>query len=170
MFRPHRQICWPCSGPVPDPRQRQGLRHELDGILTLVGCAVVAGSRSSVAIAEWAAVATPHALDKLGIPGRGASESTIRRTLQRLDADGLDVILGAWAALHHDVDPEQMQVIALDGITLRGARGPDGRGRHLLAALTHDTTIVLGQRDVDGKTNEIPCCQSFSIPLTSSGY
>jgi len=170
MFRPHRQLCWPCSGPVPDPRQRQGLRLELDGILTLVGCAVVAGSRSFVAIAEWAAAATPHALDKLGIPGRGASESTIRRTLQRLDADGLDVILGAWAALHHDVDPEQMQVIALDGITLRGARGPDGRGRHLLAALTHDTTIVLGQRDVDRKTDEIPCCQSFSIPLTSSGY
>lgn len=129
----------------------------------------MAGSRSFVAIAEWAAAATPHALDKLGIPGRGASESTIRRTPQRLDADRLDVILGAWAALHHDVDPEQMQVIALDGITLRGARGPDGRRRHLLAALTHDTTIVLGQRDVDGKTNEIPCCQSFSIPLTSSG-
>ena len=41
------------------------------------------------------------------------SESTSRRTLQRLDADGLDVILGAWAALHHDVDPEQMQVVAL---------------------------------------------------------
>ena len=38
---------------VTDPRQRQGLRHELDSILTLVACAVVAGSRSFVAIAEW---------------------------------------------------------------------------------------------------------------------
>ena len=109
---------------MPDPRQRQGLRHELDGILTLVGCAVVAGSRSFVAIAEWAAVATPHALDKLGIPGRGASESTIRRTLQRLDADGLDVILGAWAALHHDVDPEQMQVIALTASPFAAPEAP----------------------------------------------
>jgi predicted transposase YbfD/YdcC len=141
---------------VPDPRQRQGLRHELDGILTLVACAVVAGSRSFVAIAEWAEAATPHQLGRLGIPGEAPSESTIRRTLQRLDADGLDVILGAWTALHHVVDPQHMQVIALDGKTLRGARGPDGRGRHLLAALAHDSAIVLGQLDVNGKTNEIP--------------
>ena len=141
---------------VPDPRQRQGLRHELDGILTLVACAVVAGSRSFVAIAEWAQAATPYAMGRLGILGEVPSESTIRRTLQRLDADGLDVILGAWAALYHVADPQQMQVIALDGKTLRGARGPDGRGRHLLAALSHDTAIVLGQLDVDGKTNEIP--------------
>jgi len=141
---------------VPDPRKRQGLRHELDGILTVVACAVVAGSRSFVAIAEWAAAATPYALGRLGIPGQVPSESTIRRTLQRLDADGLDVILGAWAALHHVVDPQQMRVIALDGKTLRGARGADGRGRHLLAGLAHDTLLVLGQLDVDGKTNEIP--------------
>src|SRR5664279_1892152 len=141
---------------VPDPRQRQGLRHELDGILTLVACAVVAGSRSFVAIAEWAEAATPYELGRLGILGDVPSESTIRRTLKRLDADGLDVILGAWAALYHVADPQQMQVIALDGKTLRGARGPDGRGRHLLGALSHDTTIVLGQLDVNGKTNEIP--------------
>ncbi|HEY5185763.1 MAG TPA: hypothetical protein VIM19_12845 [Actinomycetes bacterium] len=70
-------------------------------------------------------------MGRLGILGEVPSESTIRRTLQRLDADGLDVILGAWAALHHVADPHQMQVIALDGKTLRGARGPDGRGRHL---------------------------------------
>ena len=106
---------------VPDPRQRQGLRHELDGILTLVACAVVAGSRSFVAIAEWAEAATPYELGRLGILGEVPSESTIRRTLQRLDADGLDVILGAWAALYHVADPQQMQVIALDGKTLRGA-------------------------------------------------
>jgi len=71
----------------------------------------VAGSRSFVAIAEWAEAATPHQLGRLGIPGEAPSESTIRRTLQRLDADGLDVILGAWAALHHVVDPQHMQVI-----------------------------------------------------------
>ena len=63
-----------------------------------------------------------------------------------------------------------MQVIALTASPFAAPEAPTAGGRHLLAALTHDTTIVLGQRDVDGKTNEIPCCQSFSIPLTSSGY
>lgn len=54
MFRPHRAALLAALRTVPDPRQPQGLRHELDGILTLVGCAVAAGSRSFVAIAEWA--------------------------------------------------------------------------------------------------------------------
>ncbi len=140
---------------VPDPRRRQGLRHELGGILAVAAAAVVAGATSYVAIAEWAATASPAALDRLGMTGEVPSESTIRRTLQRLDADGLDVILGAWAALR-DPPGRGRRVIAVDGKTLRGGRGPDGRGRHLLAAVTHDTAMVLGQRDVDGKTNEIP--------------
>ena len=139
---------------VPDPRRRQGLRHELGGILAVATAAVVAGATSYVAIAEWAATAAPVVLDRLGMTGEVPSESTIRRTLQRLDADGLDVILGAWAALQNP--PGGRRVIAVDGKTLRGGRGPDGRGRHLLAAVTHDTAIVVGQRNVDGKTNEIP--------------
>ncbi len=140
---------------VPDPRQRQGLRHELDGILMLVVSAVVAGASSYIAIAEWVAAATPAALRGLGVTGEAPCESTLRRTLQRLDADGLDVILGAWAALQ-EVPGDEVRVIAVDGKAVRGARGPDGRGRHLLAAVTHGTTIVLGQCNVDGKTNEIP--------------
>ena len=38
---------------VPDPRKPWGLRHQLPGILAIAGCAVIAGARSFVAIAEW---------------------------------------------------------------------------------------------------------------------
>lgn len=50
---------------------------------------------------------------------------------------------------------------AIDGTTARGAktaRGArigDGRAVHLLAALEHADGVVLGQRVVDGKSNEI---------------
>ena len=155
---------------VPDPRQRQGLRHELDGILTLVGCAVVAGSRSFVAIAEWAAAATPHALDKLGIRGEVPRNPRSGAPCNASTPTGSTSSWVPGPRCTTTSTPSKCRSSPWTASPFRGARGPDGRGRHLLAALTHDTTIVLGQRDVDRKTNEIPCCQSFSIPLTSSGY
>lgn len=38
---------------VPDPRNAQGRRHRLSSILAVAACAVIAGARSFVAIAEW---------------------------------------------------------------------------------------------------------------------
>ena len=39
---------------VPDPRQSRGCRHQLVTVLAIGVCAVLAGARSYVAIAEWA--------------------------------------------------------------------------------------------------------------------
>jgi predicted transposase YbfD/YdcC len=49
----------------------------------------------------------------------------------------------------------EMHGIAVDGKSLRGAIQPDGRAVHLLSALTHDKRVVIGQQEVDHKTNEI---------------
>jgi hypothetical protein len=84
---------------VPDPRKPRGLRHGLPVILSIAVCAVIADARSFVAIAEWAGAATPGAVAKLGVTGEVPSESTIRRTINKIDANGLDVVVGAWAAL-----------------------------------------------------------------------
>jgi hypothetical protein len=45
---------------------------------------------------------------------------------------------------------------AVDGKTVRGALREDGSQVHLLAAVDHDSGVVLGQRAVAAKTNEIP--------------
>ena len=64
---------------VPDPRKPRGVRHRLAGVLAVTMAATLAGARSFVAIAEWAADATPEALARLGIAAAVPSESTIRR-------------------------------------------------------------------------------------------
>jgi DDE_Tnp_1-associated len=74
---------------VADPRHRRGVRHKLAVILGLAVCAVLAGARSFTAIAEWAADADTETLARLGVAAAVPSESTFRRTLQRLDADAL---------------------------------------------------------------------------------
>ena len=85
---------------VSDHRKPRGLRHSLPGILAIAACAVIiAGARSFLAIAEWAAAATPAGLAKLGVTGEVPSESTFRRTINQVDANGLDLVIGAWTAL-----------------------------------------------------------------------
>ena len=111
-------------GQVADPRRRRGVRHRLVVIMVLAVCAVLAGARSYAAIAEWAADAGEDTLARLGVAGRVPSESTIRRVLQRLDADAFDVLAGRRAAQRTTPQPGTRRLIAVDGKTLRGAAPP----------------------------------------------
>ncbi len=150
---------------------RRGVRHRLAVILGLAVCAVLAGARSFTAIAEWAAGADVQTLAKLGAE-RVASESTFRRTLQRLDADAFDDLAGAWAAARTAPPPGGRRVIAVDGKTLRGSGHGLEDSRHLLAANDHAYGVVLGQAEVGAKTNEIPCSArcwtGWTSPVRSS--
>jgi len=140
-------------GGIVDPRALRGVRHCLVSVLAVAVAAVVAGARSFCAIAEWAADAPAEVLAALSVSGPAPHESTIRRVLQALDADALDAMIGAWLAGRSR--PAGRRVIAVDGKSVRGAIGVNGRARHLLAAIDHQAGVVLGQLDVDGKTNEI---------------
>jgi len=141
---------------VGDPRKPRGVRHRLGVILAVAVCAVLAGARSFVAIAEWAADADDATLAGLGAGAVVPSESTIRRTLQSLDADALDDLLGRWAQSRSGPPPTGRRRVAVDGKTVRGSGVAGGPGRHLLAAFDHVHGVVLGQVDVAAKTNEIP--------------
>jgi hypothetical protein len=97
-----------------------------------------------VAIAEWATAATPTALTRLGVTGDVPCESTIRRTINQIDRNGLDLVIGAWTALRTGI-PKEIRVIAVDGKSLRGSTTAGGRCRHLLAAFTHISGMVHDQ-------------------------
>jgi predicted transposase YbfD/YdcC len=146
----------PVLAAVPDPRALRGVRHRLAVILGLALCAVLAGARSFTAIAEWAADADQATREALGVTGVVPCESTFRRTLQALDADALDAAAGGWAQQRTAPAPGMRRAVAVDGKTLRGSGIADSPGRHLLAALDHGQGVVLGQVDVQAKTNEIP--------------
>jgi predicted transposase YbfD/YdcC len=125
-------------------------------ILNLAVCAVLAGARSFTAIAEWAADADQQTLTGLGVTGAVPCESTIRRVLQRLDADAFDGLAGAWAQRRTAPGPKAQRVIAVVGKTLRGSGHGEQDSRHLLTAVDHGRGVVLGQVEVGAKTNEIP--------------
>jgi predicted transposase YbfD/YdcC len=147
---------------VVDPRKRRGVRHGLVVVLTATVCAVAAGARSLVAIAEWVADLPDEVANAIGTDRRCPSESTIRRLLGRVDADRLDAVLGGFVQrLCAGATPAgRRRVLAVDGKTLRGSRhvdntGAEVTGRHLLAVIDQYSRVVLGQVEVDGKTSEI---------------
>jgi predicted transposase YbfD/YdcC len=149
-------------GEVPDPRKTRGCRHRLVTVLAVSVCAVLAGARSYVAIAEWAHDLPTSARLRLGIRRRAPSESTIRRILQTVDLAALDTTLSSWLGTRlPDPPPGRMRVVAVDGKTARGARntgssgGAQQRAVHLLAAFDPACGIVLGQTPVESKSNEI---------------
>jgi hypothetical protein len=146
---------------ITDPRKRRGVRHGLVTLLSVAVCAVAAGARSFVAIAEWAADLPVEVAAALGISTAAPSESAVRRLVQRLDPDRFDTAISAWIQQRTSALPPASghRVLALDGTTLRSSRtttDDSGEGaRHLLAVIDHDTGTVLGQRNVGGKTSEI---------------
>ena len=145
---------------VPDPRKRRGRRHPLAGLLATGIAAVIAGSRSFAAIGQWAADAGPEALAALGAERGPAEESTYRRAFALVSADVLDRVLGAWLWTRA-VQAGGRLIIAIDGKTIRGAKGKGGKAPHLVAALAHGIGAVLGQVAVDEKSNEIPAVREL---------
>ena len=139
---------------VPDPWKPRGVRHQITTILVLAVCAVMAGCRSFTAIGEWAVGASEQVLSALGVEC-APSESTMRRTLQRLDGDQLDSAIGSWAAGRTEPTGTRRRLIAVDGKRVRGSGTGTLRARHLLAAVDHAHAVVLAQREVGCKTNEI---------------
>lgn len=143
---------------VTDPRARRGVRHGCGAVLGIAVSAVLAGAKSYLAIAEWAQDLTPTVRSGLGLGRRAPCESTIRRVLQRVDAEQLDQAVCAWLAARTTSEPKGTRVIAVDGKSARGARCRRSechdRAVHLLAAFDTRTGAVLGQSVVDGKTNE----------------
>jgi Transposase DDE domain len=61
------------------------------------------------------------------------------------------------------------QAVAVDGKTLRGSGHHGQQQVHLLAAMDHTTRTVLGQSDVDTKTNEIARFQPLLEGLDLAG-
>lgn len=151
---------------VPDPRRRRGVRHPFTPLLAAVTCAMLAGSRSFAAIAEWIADLPATARADLGLSGPVPAATTLWRLLSAVDPTAPQDAVGAWLRARLAWRPSRSErrrrgrrVLAIDAkamrATLRGANP-----LHLLAVPDHATSIVLAQVNVDVKTNEIPCLRT----------
>lgn len=150
-----------------DPRRRAGRRHSLVSILSIAACAMLSGARGYQGIHQWASKLTLAQRKKLRCRNNTLpSEPTLRRVLQSLAPDLFDRTVGDWL-----LSPIVLKsrAIAVDGKTLRGSRDGEKRAIHLLSALLHEERVVVAQRSVGEKTNEIPELKPLFGPLNIEG-
>lgn len=138
---------------IADPRKRRGVRHSVASLVAMGVTAVLAGSRSLIAIAQWVEDLPGDMRVRLGGSRfRSPSESTFRRVFAKIDVPALERKVSEWILGQKDVAKEG---IALDGKTLRGSRNKGVPGVHLVSAVLHRDGTVISQTRVPDKSNEI---------------
>jgi hypothetical protein len=154
-----------------DGRHNQGKWHPMGLTLTVVFLAILSGEQGIRGIASWVQeqrwrLGRAFKRKNYRLPSYG----TIRRVLATVDVEELEQQLGAWAQeAVPTLTGEAWSGIAIDGITVRGSAAGEQPALHLLSAFSHQLSVVLGQRAVDGKTNEIPELPRLLEQLTLEG-
>ena len=144
-----------CFAGLADPRETRRCDHRLIDILAIAVCAVIACAESWEDIELYGRSKQAWLKTFLALPNGIPSRDTFRRVFMLLDPDAFEACFAKWAqSLMGKVERE---VVAIDGKTLRrsGSRRHEHGPLHLVSAWASDQGLVLGQREVDGKSNEI---------------
>lgn len=138
-----------------DPRCPGKVEHRLIDILVIAICAVIACAESWEDIALYGRSKEGWLRRFLALPNGIPSHDTFRRVFMLVDPDAFEARFTAWARGIGPLDARE--VVAVDGKTVRRSfnRGREQAPLHLVSAWASGQGLVLGQRRVDGKSNEI---------------
>jgi predicted transposase YbfD/YdcC len=142
-------------GAVEDPRCRGKVEHRLTDILVIAVCAVIACAESWDDIALYGRSKLAWLRTFLELPNGIPSHDTFRRVFMLIDPEAFEAGFTAWAgSLAAGFGRE---VVAIDGKTLRRSfdRKHEHAPLHLVSAWASEQDLVLGQRCVADKSNEI---------------
>jgi len=155
-------------GAIEDPRVPGMVLYPLDEVLltVLVGLLCRAEDFDEIEdvcteLLDWLKLFVPF---ERGI----APAQTLRRTLARLDPQALEEAFAAWTA---SLAEHVCGVVAIDGKTVRGSKQDAGGtgALHLVSAYAHEAGVILAQRAVDGKSNEISAIPKLLDMLALEG-
>lgn len=138
-----------------DPRCGGKVEHRLIDILVIAICAVIAGAESWEDIALYGRSKIGWLGTFLSLPNGIPAHDTFRRVFMLIDTGRFEACFEAWArSFGASLDRE---VVAIDGKTIRGSfdRGREQGPLHVISAWASDRKLVLGQRQVGDKSNEI---------------
>jgi hypothetical protein len=163
--QPLREVFESLSDPLAERRYRQPLGRTL----TLVFMALASGEPSERGIAAWLQEQGWRLKEAFGYRrGDVPSYSPIQRALQTVDSAELEAKLENWASQWGASEPEWAGV-AIDGKVLRGSETERRGALDVLNAFSHQLGVVLGQRQLGDKTNEIPEIIPLLEALTLTG-
>ncbi len=138
-----------------DPRKTDHgmIRHELKDIIIIAILATISGADGWVEIEEFGRKKKKWLKQFLELPNGIPSHDTFGRVFSILDPGAFECCFISWTKSVRK--KTKGEVVALDGKSSRRSHGKGEKPLHLVNAFAAENGIVLGQRKVDGKTNEI---------------
>jgi predicted transposase YbfD/YdcC len=140
---------------VTDPRVEYLADHKLMDILVIAICAVICGADDWTEVELFGKARQAWLGQFLELKNGIPSHDTFGRVFARLDAQQFEESFALWVQAVFQATGGQ--VVAIDGKTARRsherARGKEAI--HLVSAWATANHLVVGQRQVDGKSNEI---------------
>lgn len=154
---------------IKDPRVERTRAHHLSDILMMAILAVIAGARGWEDIENYALSKQDWLGEFLALPNGIPCPDTFRRVFERLNPQVFEQCFQRW--VQSLVDSLGLQVIAMDGKTLKGSydRESGSKALHVVSAWASDHRLVLGQLKVADKSNEITAIPALLELLDLSG-
>jgi predicted transposase YbfD/YdcC len=151
-----------------DPRVERTREHLLEEILLIAIAAILSGAGGWNEIEQYGKAKQEWLKTFLCLPAGIPSHDTFNRVFQALDPQELEKGFVAWVRSIARLTAGE--VVAIDGKALRGTRKAGAKGIvHLVSAWANSNNLVLAQRKVDDKSNEITAIPKLLQALELSG-
>jgi predicted transposase YbfD/YdcC len=152
---------------VPDPRVTAIVDHALTDILTIALCTILCGGESFYDMEEFGEVRLDWLKTFLSLRHGAPTHDTYNRVFQALDPEKFGDCLSRWTQSVRSVLGGQ--VVALDGKTLRRALKKGEDSRVIVNVWATESGLLLGQRKVRDKSNEITVVPELLRALQLAG-
>lgn len=152
-----------------DPRRAETIEHRLIDILAIAICAVICGAEGWTDIEEYGRAKQAWLQGFLSLPNGIPSHDTFARVLARLDSQQMQQCFLSWVSAISQLTVGE--VIAIDGKELRHSYDTaGGKGAiAMVSAWASTNRLVLAQRQVDEKSNEITAIPQLLSLLALTG-
>lgn len=151
-----------------DPRVERNREHLLEEILLIAIAAVLSGAESWNDIADYGEDKQEWLQRFLTLPSGIPSHDTFNRVFAALDPEEMEKGFAAWVASIAKLTAGE--VVAIDGKTLCGTREAGKKALvHMVSAWASVNNLVLAQRKVEEKSNEITAIPKLLNALELAG-
>ena len=152
---------------VPDPRVTATVDHDLPDLLTIALCTILCGGDSFYDMEDFGEVRLDWLKTFLRLRHGAPTHDTYNRVFQALDPEKFGACLARWTQSVRAVLGGE--VVALDGKTLRRALNKGEDARVIVSAWATQSGLLLGQRKVRDKSNEITAVPELLRALELAG-
>ena len=152
---------------LPDPRVRGRCDHDLVDVLMIALCCLLCGGEGFNDMEDFGRAKRKWFKTFLRLRGGIPRHDTFNRVLAALKPEAFLEVFMAWTQSVRTTVAEE--IVALDGKALRRALDRGDSPRVIVSAWAASNSLVLGQIEVPGKTNEITAVPQLLRALELSG-